>query len=122
MRYVLIVCMLVLPGCGNPTPGTSVEDAATAGAAAVRAGVDAQRATTLRTNVVQAGEECPAVTRTFFQGTNPNDGAEYWNVSCGTGGDYAVVTRAGQDAQVMRCEAARGITGVDCFTAFEAQR
>ena len=119
MRYVLIVCVMILPACSNPAPGTSVEDAATAGAAAVRAGEDAQRATTLRTNVVQAGEDCPAVTRTFRQGTSANDGGEYWNVSCGAAGDYAVVMRAGQDAQVMRCEAAKARTGVDCFTAFE---
>lgn len=111
------MCALVLSACGNPAPGTSVEDAATAGAAAVRAGVDAQRATTLRTNVVSAGEECPAVTRTFFQGTDPNDGTEYWNVACGTSGDYTIMVGAG-DTHVMSCAAAKGVTGVDCFTAF----
>lgn len=117
MRYFLITCVALFAGCSNPAPGTSVEDAATAGAAAVRAGEEAQRATTLRTNVVQAGEDCPAVTRTFRQGTDAN-GAEYWNISCEATGDYAVVMRAGQDAQVMRCEAAKTVTGVDCFTAF----
>ena len=122
MRYVLIVCAFVLPACGNPAPGTSVEDAATAGAAAVRAGVDAQRATTLRTDIVTAGEDCPAITRTFRQGTNPSDGAEYWNVSCGAAGDFAVVTGGSDNARVMRCETAKGVTGVDCFTAFEAAR
>lgn len=121
MRYVLIVSVFVLPACGNPAPGTSVEDAVTVGGAAVRAGVDAQRATTLRTNVVSAGQECPAVTRTFFQGTDPDDGTEYWNVACGTSGDYTVMVGAGE-TQVMRCGAAKGVTGVDCFTAFEAQR
>ena len=78
--------------------------------------------TTLRTNVVAAGEDCPAVTRIFLQGTDPNDGAEYWNVSCGTAGDYAVITKAGEEARVMRCEAAKSVTGLDCFTAFETQR
>jgi len=121
MRYVVIVCVFALPACSNPTPGTSVEDAATAGAAAVRAGVDAQRATTLRTNVVSAGQDCPAVTRTFFQGTGPNDGAEYWNVACGTSGDYTVMVGAGE-TRVLSCGAAKAVTGVDCFTAFEAQR
>lgn len=121
MRYVLIVCVLVLPACSNPTPGTSVEETATAVAAAVNRGVDAQRATTLRTNVVSAGEECPAVTRAFFQGTDPDDGTEYWNVACGTSGDYMVMMGAGE-ARVMTCEAAKGVTGVDCFTAFEPQR
>ena len=121
MRYVLIVCVFALPACSNPTPGTSVEDTATAVAAAVRSGVDAQRATTFRTDVVSAGKNCPAVTRTFFQGTDPNDGTEYWNVACGTSGDYTVMVGAGE-ARVMNCQAAKGVTGVDCFTAFEAQR
>ena len=122
MRYVLIICGLVLPGCSNAAPETPLMDAATAGAAAIRAGVDAQRATTLRTNVVSAGQDCPAVTETFFQGTHPNDGTEYWNVACGTSGDYAIMTRAGEDARAMSCAAARNVTGVDCFIAFEPQQ
>jgi len=121
MRYVLIVCVFALPACSNPTPGTSVEDTATAGAAAVRAGVDAQRATTFRTNVVSAGKNCAAVTRTFFQGTDSTDGTEYWNVACGSSGDYVVMVGVG-DAHVMSCGDAKGVTGVDCFTAFEAER
>ena len=122
MRFVLIVCVLVLPACSNSTPETPLVDAATAGAAAIQAGVDAQRATTFRTDVVSAGQDCPAVTRTFFQGTDPNDGTEYWNVACGTSGDYAILTKAGEDARVMRCAAARDVTGVECFTAFETPR
>ena len=119
MRYLLIACALVLPGCSNAEPETPLVDAATAGAAAIRAGVDAQRATTLRTDVVSAGNDCPAVTRAFFQGADPAEGTEYWNVACGTSGDYAIVTKAGEDARVMTCAAARDVTGVDCFTAFE---
>ncbi len=120
MRYFLVLCAFVLPACGNP--GTSsVEDVATAGANAVKAGVDAQRATTLRTDVVATGADCPAITRTFRQGVNA-DGGEFWNISCGAAGDYVVVLKAGQDAQVMRCDAARGVTGADCFTVLEAPR
>ena len=119
MRYVLLANMLVLAACSNAAPETPLEDAATAGAAAIRAGVDAQRATTLRTNVVSAGQDCPAVTLTFFQGTDANDGTEYWNVTCGASGDYAILTKAGEDPRVMGCAAARDATGVDCFTAFE---
>ena len=118
MRYILTLYVLGLAACSNAAPETPLVDAATAGAAAVRAGADAQRATTFRTNVVSAGQDCPAVTRAFFQGTDPNDGAEYWNVSCGTSGDYAIVTRAGEDARVMTCAAARDATGVECFVAF----
>jgi len=118
--FTLLMCVFALPACSNPTPGTSVEDAASAVAAAVRGGVDAQRATTFRTNVVSAGKNCTAVTRTFFQGTDPTDGTEYWNVACDSSGDYVVMVGVG-DARVMSCGDAKGVTGVDCFTAFEAK-
>ena len=62
-----------------------------------------ERAETLRAVVVSADERCSSVTRTCHRGTDPNNGQQFWNVSCADGGDFAVTIERGGSTRVMSC-------------------
>jgi hypothetical protein len=66
-------------------------------------------------------EECPNVSRTFYQGSD-REGNATWNVRCTHGTDYAVLVKPDGATRVLPCEMLERVTGVRCFTPFDSQR
>ena len=118
MRHLIVVTVVLLAACGNQAGQPTLEETVNAGRGAVGAAVNVQRGTTLRSAVIAAGFDCPALTRTFNQGIDTDTDTEYWNVSCASG-DYVVTFGAGLEPVAATCAEARRTTGIDCFTAFE---
>lgn len=67
-----------------------------------------------------SGEKCPAVSRTFYQGSSP-DGSAFWSVSCVGGVDWQVMIKntARGDTKVIECSVLRAVGGGRCFTRFK---
>lgn len=68
--------------------------------------------------VRQAGIECPAVQRTFFQGMLEKNAV--WNLSCGQKGDYGIVfyDDAANTTRVLTCPALKELGAPNCFKKF----
>lgn len=67
----------------------------------------------------QTGAQCPAVTRTFFQG-KLDDKSQVWNVSCNSRDNYGIVISddAANTTRVMKCAELKSLGAPDCFKKF----
>lgn len=66
--------------------------------------------------VRQTGAQCPAVTRTFFQGLLEQKDA-LWNVSCNSRDNYAIVfyDDDASTTRVMKCSELKTLGAPGCF-------
>jgi hypothetical protein len=66
--------------------------------------------------VRQTGAQCPAATRTFFQGLLEKKDA-VWNVSCNSRDNYAIVfyDDAAGTTRVMKCSELKALGAPACF-------
>ena len=64
-----------------------------------------------------SGENCSAVSRTFYQGSS-RDGSAFWSVTCVGGVDWQVMIKntARGDTRVLECSVLRAVGGGQCFT------
>ena len=67
------------------------------------------------------GERCPTVTRTFLQGS-ATDGAMFWSVACGGGGEewqVMIANTPGGAGKIIECSVLKLLNGPFCFTKFK---
>jgi hypothetical protein len=74
----------------------------------------AKRRETLRSVIASAGDPCPGVERTFFNGS-AKDGSAFWSVACSNGRSYmvSIAADAGGSTKVLDCAIAS-----ECFKKF----
>lgn len=63
------------------------------------------------------GERCPAITRTFFQGSM-GDGSVVWSVTCDGGKDWlvSIANTPGGEGRYLDCAILKLMNGPFCFT------
>lgn len=68
--------------------------------------------------VRQTGAQCPAVQRTFFQGTK--DKSAVWNITCNSRDSYGIVFAddAAYSTQITKCSEVPTLVGAPCFKKF----
>lgn len=78
-----------------------------------------QRRGVLMRMMQREGEQCGAVTITFYQG-RAKDGSAFWNLSCRPGVDWQVMFGGadGQDVKLLKCESVRLLRTRPCFQRF----
>jgi len=78
-----------------------------------------ERSAVLAKLVRNGGETCPAVTRTFFQGSDKT-GAAFWNVQCAGGKAWSIMIRNDRtgSARYVDCEVMESLEAGMCFKRF----
>lgn len=80
----------------------------------------AQRKSTLANFLVNSGENCPSVSRTFYQGSLQN-GDAFWNVACNGGDSWAVQIKNDSKGSttILSCKVLKAVGGGTCFKEFK---
>lgn len=115
---LLVLIVLAVIGQFLPRPDSAVS--ARTVIEVLQAAREDQRASLLRTAIESTGEKCVEVTRTFFQGTVPSNGAAMWNAECYQGKSYSisVANDAGGSTRVLECGVMNAVTRTPCFQSF----
>lgn len=81
---------------------------------------DTKRATALAKWLASNGENCPSVSRTFYQGSDNRDAA-YWNAECAGGKSYQIQFPGSTSAspKLMDCAILKAVNGGKCFSKFK---
>jgi hypothetical protein len=79
-----------------------------------------QRRSVLAANLVKSGENCPSVTKTFYQGSD-DDGNAFWNVACDKGDSLVIqINNDGTGTmQIISCKVLKAMNAGTCFTKFK---
>jgi len=80
---------------------------------------EAQRQTVLAALLLNSGERCSKVTRTFYQGSDKNGNA-FWNAACAKGGSFLIQINndATGSTRILSCKVLEAVHGGRCFTKF----
>lgn len=84
----------------------------------VNAMTESGRRTFIGVLVRQTGAQCPAVQRTFFQGTK--DKSAVWNIACNSRDSYGIIfdDDAAHSTHIMKCSEVQALVGAACFKPF----
>lgn len=78
-----------------------------------------ERAAIFTKLLTSSGEDCPKVTRTFFQGAAVN-GDAFWNVACSNGKAFSIQVNGDSEGstKIMDCAMLKLVNAGECFKAF----
>jgi hypothetical protein len=82
--------------------------------------LEQQRRSVFAAFLVESGESCQSVTKTFYQGSD-DDGNAFWNVACSKGNSYVIQVNsdATGTTQILDCAVLKALNAGTCFTKFK---
>lgn len=70
--------------------------------------------------LTQSNENCPDVSKAFYQGSDKK-GAAFWNIQCTPGKSYVIKMEndAAGSSRILDCQVLNAVNGGTCFTKFK---